>query len=83
MVLVRSDLEQRCSWQDMVVRRVEFVSRVPAPESGFFQFLRAFVFPMAIKLPFLRARMAEAVAGLDHELPGLMPVRRQSQAEAQ
>ena len=52
-----------------VVRRVEFLSRVAAPESGFFQFLRAFVFPMMIKLPSLRARMVATVTGLDHELP--------------
>jgi 2-polyprenyl-6-methoxyphenol hydroxylase-like FAD-dependent oxidoreductase len=54
-----------------VVRRVKFLSRMVSPESSFYRFLRAFVFPIAIKTPFLRTRMVGAVTGLDHELPDL------------
>ena len=53
-----------------VVRRVELISRIVAPESGIYRFLRAFVFPMVIKMPFMRSRIMGTVAGLDHELPG-------------
>jgi 2-polyprenyl-6-methoxyphenol hydroxylase-like FAD-dependent oxidoreductase len=58
-----------------VVRRVELISRTVSAESGFYRFVRAFVFPIAVKLPFLRARMLGAVNGLDHDLPDLTPVR--------
>jgi hypothetical protein len=50
-----------------VVRQVAFLSRVVSAESGFHRFLREFVFPLAIKLPFLRARMVATISGLDHE----------------
>jgi 2-polyprenyl-6-methoxyphenol hydroxylase-like FAD-dependent oxidoreductase len=56
-----------------VVRRVELLSRIVSAESGVYRFLRAFVLPMAIKIPRLRARMVGAVTGLDHELPDLTP----------
>ena len=58
-----------------VVRRVEFISRTVSPESGFYRFLRTFVFPMVVRMPFLRARMASTVSGLDHELPDLTPLQ--------
>ena len=54
-----------------VVRRVEFISRIVSPESGFYRFLRTFVFPTVIKMPFLPALMVRTVTGLDHELPHL------------
>ena len=52
-----------------VVRRVEFLSRLVSAESGFYRFMRAFVWPIAIQLPFLRARLVRTVTGLDHEVP--------------
>jgi len=58
-----------------VVRRVEFISRTVSPESGFYRFLRTFVFPTVVRMPFLRARMASTVSGLDHELPDLTPLQ--------
>jgi len=51
-----------------VVRRVELMSRIASAESGLSRFVRAFVFPTAIKIPFLRTRMMATVTGLDHEL---------------
>jgi 2-polyprenyl-6-methoxyphenol hydroxylase-like FAD-dependent oxidoreductase len=60
---------------EQVVRRVELLSRIASAESGVYRFLRAFVFPMAIKIPPLRDRMVGAVTGLDHKLPDLTPVR--------
>jgi 2-polyprenyl-6-methoxyphenol hydroxylase-like FAD-dependent oxidoreductase len=59
-----------------VVRRVELLSRLVSPESGFTRFMRAFVFPQALKLPFMRGLMVRTVSGLDHELPGFMPPAR-------
>ncbi|MDB5392373.1 MAG: 2-polyprenyl-6-methoxyphenol hydroxylase [Planctomycetaceae bacterium] len=52
-----------------VVRQVEFLSRVASPESWFFRLMRSYVFPTAIKIPFLHSRMLATVAGLDHKLP--------------
>lgn len=52
-----------------VVRRVELLSRIVAAESMFSQLVRDFVFPLAIKVPFLRSRMIRTITGLDHELP--------------
>ncbi len=52
-----------------VVRQVEFVSRIVSAESWVYRFLRAVVFPTAIKISFLRSRMVKTVTGLDHELP--------------
>lgn len=52
-----------------VVRQVELVSRLMTAESRLFRFARAFLFPMAIKTSFLRARMIATVTGLDHALP--------------
>jgi 2-polyprenyl-6-methoxyphenol hydroxylase-like FAD-dependent oxidoreductase len=59
---------------EQVVRRVELLSRIVSAESGVYRLLRAFVFPMVIKIPLLRARMVGAVTGLDHELPDLTPL---------
>ena len=59
-----------------VVRRVERLSRLASAESGFNRFLRAFVFPPALKLPFVRALMVRTVSGLDHELPDVLPLAR-------
>jgi 2-polyprenyl-6-methoxyphenol hydroxylase-like FAD-dependent oxidoreductase len=52
-----------------VVRRVEFLSRIASAESAFYRFVQAFVFPIAIKVPFVHTRMVATVTGLDHELP--------------
>jgi 2-polyprenyl-6-methoxyphenol hydroxylase-like FAD-dependent oxidoreductase len=52
-----------------VVHRVELLSRLVSAEAGFTRFLRGFVFPSAVKLPFVRGLMVRTVAGLDHELP--------------
>ncbi len=54
-----------------VVSQVELFSRIVAGESRIFRFLRAFVFPPAIKVPFVRAPMFRTVTGLDHELPAI------------
>jgi 2-polyprenyl-6-methoxyphenol hydroxylase-like FAD-dependent oxidoreductase len=54
-----------------VVRHVEFLSRVASAESWFYQLVRTFLFPLATRLPFVRARMVATVTGLDHELPSL------------
>lgn len=59
-----------------VVRRVELISRIVSPESGFYRFLRAFVFPTVLKMPFMRSRITGTVTGLDHELPVLTSVQR-------
>ena len=56
-----------------VVRRVAFVSRIIAAESAFERFVRDYVFPMALKVPFLPTRLVGAVTGLDHELPDPVP----------
>jgi 2-polyprenyl-6-methoxyphenol hydroxylase-like FAD-dependent oxidoreductase len=59
-----------------VVRRVQQLSGLVTAESGFTRFLRAFVFPAAVKLPFVRGLMVRTVSGLDHELPDfLLPAR--------
>ena len=66
-----------------VVRRVELLSRLVSAESGFTRFLRAFVFPPAVKLPLVRGLMVRTVSGLDHELPDFLPAaraRRESEA---
>lgn len=52
-----------------VVRRVELLSRNLAAESAFFRFVRAFVFPIVLKIPSLRKPMMAILTGLDHELP--------------
>jgi 2-polyprenyl-6-methoxyphenol hydroxylase-like FAD-dependent oxidoreductase len=57
-----------------VVRRVKLISRIAAAESLFYRFVRAYVLPLAIKIPFLRAGIVGAVTGLDHELPDVAPV---------
>jgi 2-polyprenyl-6-methoxyphenol hydroxylase-like FAD-dependent oxidoreductase len=59
-----------------VVRRVELLSRLVSAESGFSRFLRAFVFPRAVTLPFVRGLMVRTVSGLDHELPDFLPPAR-------
>jgi 2-polyprenyl-6-methoxyphenol hydroxylase-like FAD-dependent oxidoreductase len=57
-----------------VVRRVELLSRIGSAESAFYRCVRALLFPVAIRFPFLRARMTRTVTGLDHELPDLTPL---------
>jgi 2-polyprenyl-6-methoxyphenol hydroxylase-like FAD-dependent oxidoreductase len=59
-----------------VVRRVELLSRLVSAEAGFTRFLRAFVFPRVVTLPFLRGLMVRTVSGLDHELPEFLPPAR-------
>jgi len=67
---LRQPVDQR------VVRRVELLSRLVSAESGFTRFLRAFVFPPAVKLSFVRGLMVRTVSGLDHELLDFMPLAR-------
>ena len=55
-----------------VVRQVGILSRIVSAESGFERLLRGFLFPMATKIPFVRARMMTTLTGLDHELPMLI-----------
>ena len=52
-----------------VVRRVELLSRVVNAASWPWRFLRTCIFPVALRLPFLQARMVPTVTGLDHQLP--------------
>lgn len=52
-----------------VVRRVAFISQLASGNSRFFRFVRRFVLPRAIRLPFFRARMIATLTGLDHALP--------------
>jgi 2-polyprenyl-6-methoxyphenol hydroxylase-like FAD-dependent oxidoreductase len=59
-----------------VVRRVELLSRLVSAESGLTRFLRGFLFPLAIKLPFVRGLMVRTVSGLDHKLPDFLPPAR-------
>ncbi len=59
-----------------VVRRVASLSRLVSAESAFTRFLRAFVFPRMVKLPFVRGLMVRTVSGLDHELPDLLSPAR-------
>jgi 2-polyprenyl-6-methoxyphenol hydroxylase-like FAD-dependent oxidoreductase len=59
-----------------VVRRVELLSRLVSAESGFTRFLRASIFPPAVKLPFVRGLMVRTVSGLDHQLPAFMSPAR-------
>jgi 2-polyprenyl-6-methoxyphenol hydroxylase-like FAD-dependent oxidoreductase len=59
-----------------VVRRVELLSRLVTAEAGFTRFMRTFVFPRAVTLPFLRGLMVRTVSGLDHELPDFLPPAR-------
>jgi 2-polyprenyl-6-methoxyphenol hydroxylase-like FAD-dependent oxidoreductase len=59
-----------------VVRRVELLSRLVSAESGVTRFMRGFVFPPAIKLPFVRGLMVRTVSGLDHELPDFLAPAR-------
>ena len=56
-----------------VVRQIEFLSRIASAESAFYRFIRAFLFPIAIKVPFVYTRMVATVTGLDHELPQVTP----------
>jgi 2-polyprenyl-6-methoxyphenol hydroxylase-like FAD-dependent oxidoreductase len=59
-----------------VVRRVERLSRLVSAEAGVTRFLRAFVFPPAVKRPLVRGLMVRTVSGLDHELPDFLPPAR-------
>jgi hypothetical protein len=52
---------------------VELLSRLVSAESGYTRFLRRFVFPPAVKLPFVRGLMVRTVSGLDHKLPDFVP----------
>jgi 2-polyprenyl-6-methoxyphenol hydroxylase-like FAD-dependent oxidoreductase len=76
--LVRTDRSQaydrlRRAVDRRVVHRVELLSRLVSAESALTRFLRGFVFPQAIKLPFVRGLMVRTVSGLDHELPDALP----------
>jgi 2-polyprenyl-6-methoxyphenol hydroxylase-like FAD-dependent oxidoreductase len=59
-----------------VVRRVELLSRQVSAEAGFTRFLRGFVFPRVVTLPFVRGLMVRTVSGLDHDLPDFLPAAR-------
>jgi 2-polyprenyl-6-methoxyphenol hydroxylase-like FAD-dependent oxidoreductase len=59
-----------------VVRRVELLSRLVSADAELTRFMRAFVFPPVLKLPFVRALMVRTVSGLDHELPNFLPAAR-------
>jgi 2-polyprenyl-6-methoxyphenol hydroxylase-like FAD-dependent oxidoreductase len=79
--LVRTDRlraydQLRRTVDQRVVRRVELLSRLVSAGSGFTRFLRAFVFPPAVTLPFVRGLMVRTVSGLDHELPDFLPAVR-------
>ncbi len=52
-----------------VVRQVELLSRVMAAESPLYRLGRAFLFPAATRIPFVRSRIVTTITGLDHELP--------------
>jgi 2-polyprenyl-6-methoxyphenol hydroxylase-like FAD-dependent oxidoreductase len=54
-----------------VVQGVERLSRVAAGQSLLTRFVRAYLFPLALKLAFVRRRMVQTVTGLDHPLPDL------------
>jgi hypothetical protein len=43
---------------------------------GLLRFIRTFVFPSAVTLPFVRSLMVRTVSGLDHELPDFLPPPR-------
>jgi 2-polyprenyl-6-methoxyphenol hydroxylase-like FAD-dependent oxidoreductase len=62
-----------------VVRQVDLLSRVAAAESRIYRFARAYLFPLAIRIPFIRARMVATVTGLDHKLPQVQPARASRQ----
>jgi 2-polyprenyl-6-methoxyphenol hydroxylase-like FAD-dependent oxidoreductase len=59
-----------------VVRQVERLSRVVAAESRWDRFVRAFLFPAATRIPFIRSRMVATLTGLDHPLPKLSATRQ-------
>jgi 2-polyprenyl-6-methoxyphenol hydroxylase-like FAD-dependent oxidoreductase len=59
-----------------VVRRVELLSRLVSAESGLTRFLRAFVFPRMVTLPFVRGLTVRTVSGLDHDLSDFLPAAR-------
>ncbi len=61
----------RYSIDRQVVNRVRFISRIAAPESLFRRFLRTFLFPLAIRIPFVRDKIRITATGLDHPLPEL------------
>jgi len=63
-----------------VVRQVELLSRVVAAESPWYRFVRAFLFPAATRIPFIRSRMVTTLTGLDHELPALPAMGRVEEA---
>jgi 2-polyprenyl-6-methoxyphenol hydroxylase-like FAD-dependent oxidoreductase len=52
-----------------VVRQVKLLSQVASSATQFDRLVRTYVFPLVLKLPFLRARMVPTVTGLDHPLP--------------
>ncbi len=54
-----------------VVRQVELLTRIVSGESALFRFVRSFVLPLAVSLPFTRRTMIGTLTGLDHELPPL------------
>jgi 2-polyprenyl-6-methoxyphenol hydroxylase-like FAD-dependent oxidoreductase len=74
--LVRTNRLREYDWlrrpvDRRTVHQVEFLSRIAAADSRVYGFLRTFVFPAAIRMPFVRARMAATVTGQDHGLPDL------------
>jgi 2-polyprenyl-6-methoxyphenol hydroxylase-like FAD-dependent oxidoreductase len=62
-----------------VVHQVELLSCIVSAESRFYQFVREFVFPTVVKIPFLRGRITKTMTGLDHELPAIGVGQRSQQ----
>jgi len=56
---------------ERVVQQVALLSKVAAAEAPLYSFLRRFVLPTAVSVPFIRARMLATVTGLDHALPSV------------
>jgi 2-polyprenyl-6-methoxyphenol hydroxylase-like FAD-dependent oxidoreductase len=52
-----------------VVRVVEFLTRTVSAESTLRRLARTYLFPTALRVPSLRARMRATLTGLDHDLP--------------
>ncbi|HEX4130440.1 MAG TPA: FAD-dependent monooxygenase [Pirellulales bacterium] len=57
---------------ERVVRQVERLSRIVAGESAIARLLRRFAFPLAVRIPPVRARMVPTLTGLDHDLPNVV-----------
>jgi len=65
-----------------VVRQVEVFSRIVSAESWFYRFVRACLFPTAVRMSFLRGRMMRIATGLDHGLPTIAAHRTAELASA-